>query len=106
VDLNEEADEFCIPGGSMRGIFWYNYIIDILNKEIGRIVETQDQNEPVLVENLSASNTIEELNNFKLIIESQEKLISHLITILNREENKNNTKNSKIPWKKKRSFRY
>ncbi len=57
----------------------------------------QDQSEPVLVENLTARDRIEDLDNFKQIIENQEKLISHLISILNRGNNTINKKNGNIP---------
>jgi hypothetical protein len=48
-----------------------------------------------LVRDLSNRNNIEDLNNFKEIIENQERIINHLITILHRGETKNNLNNEK-----------
>ena len=96
-----EADDYCIPGGSMTGKLEGLLISDILLSNAGAL-STEDENEPVLRRNLTSSFCgpvmCENLDSFKHIIENQEKLINHLITILNQgAESKVNKSNLDIP---------
>ncbi len=75
-----ETDDYCIPGGSMKGIINYNSEI-MMNKM--EIEENSDRNTPL---NLNIEN--DDINNYKKIIEKQEKLIGHLINILSYTEAK------------------
>ncbi len=90
ADSNTETDDYCIPGGSMTGKLQGILISEIMHSNTGAH-STEEENENNLRLNLTSTSSepvvCEEVNNFKLIIENQQKLIGHLFTILNRGVN-------------------